>query len=79
MLRPPQDTPIFKTEALRLVSNDGPLKHLLLLYKALPQSSLAITGDKFCHFDLYNTPTFKTEALRVASNKGQLKRVFAAI
>ena len=35
MLCHPYDTPTFKTEALRLVTNEGRLKHLLLLYKWL--------------------------------------------
>ena len=46
---------------------------------ALPQSSLAITGDVFCHFDSYDTPTFKTEALWLVSNEGRLKHLYAAI
>ena len=35
MLRHPYDTPTFKTNALRLVSNKGWLKHILQLYKWL--------------------------------------------
>ena len=42
---------------------------------ALSQSSLATTGDTFCHYDSCDTPTFKTQALRLASNEGQLKRL----
>ena len=44
---------------------------------ALPHSSLAITGDAFCHFYMYDTPTFKTDALEfvllpVVSNEGRV-------
>ena len=35
MLRHPYDTPTFKTNTLRLVSNEGRLKRLLQLYKRL--------------------------------------------
>ena len=35
MLRHQYDTPTFKTNALRLDSNEGQLKHLLLWYKRL--------------------------------------------
>ena len=42
---------------------------------ALPQSSLAITGDAFHHFRLVQHTTFKTEALRLVSNEGRLKRL----
>ena len=42
---------------------------------ALPQSSLALTGDAFYIFDSYDTPTFKTEVLCLASNEGRLKRL----
>ena len=38
----PYDTPTFKTNALCLVSNEGQVRRLLLLY-------LAVTGDAFCY------------------------------
>ena len=41
------DTPIFKTNALRLDSNEGQLKRLLLQYKRLIQPCLAVTGDAY--------------------------------
>ena len=61
----PYDTPTFKTNALHLISNEGWLKCLLLLYMAI----------HFAIFFTYDTPTFKTEALevRLVSNKGQVK------
>ena len=37
VLRHQYDTPTFKTNALRLVSNEGRLKRLLLQYKRLVQ------------------------------------------
>ena len=37
MLHHPYDTPTFKTNALHLVSNEGRLKRLLLLYKWIIQ------------------------------------------
>ena len=42
MLRQPYDTPTFKTNALRLVSNEGWLKRLLQLYKRLIQPYLSL-------------------------------------
>ena len=50
MLRHPYDTPTFKTKALRLVTNEGRLKRILLLYKWLIQPCLAVTGYAFRHF-----------------------------
>ena len=41
-LRHQNDTPAFKTKALRIVSNEGRLKRLLLLYKGLLQPYLSL-------------------------------------
>ena len=41
------DTPTFKTNVLCLDSNEGQLKRLLLQYKRLIQSCLAVTGDAY--------------------------------
>ena len=77
MFRHLYDTP---TEALRLVSNEGRLKRLLLQYKwlkkpYLSQSSLAITGYGYIViFHPYDIPTFKTKARRLVSNEGRVKR-----
>ena len=38
------DTPTFKTKALRLVSYEGRVKRLLLLYKRLIQPYLSLLG-----------------------------------
>ena len=42
---------------------------------AIPQSSLAITGNAFRLFNSYDAPTFKTEALRLVSIDGWVKRL----
>ena len=42
MLRHQYDTPTFKTNALRLDSNEGQLKRLLLQYKRLIQPYLSL-------------------------------------
>ena len=42
MLRHQYDTPTFKTNMLRLDSNEGRLKHLLLQYKRLIQPYLSL-------------------------------------
>ena len=42
-----QDTPTFKTKVLRLASNERGLQHILLRYKQIIQSFLAVTGDAF--------------------------------
>ena len=42
MLRHPYDTPTFKTNVLRLVSNKGRLKRLLQLYKRIIQPNLIL-------------------------------------
>ena len=42
MLRHSYNTPTFKAKALRLVTNEGRLKHLLLLYKWLIQPYLSL-------------------------------------
>ena len=51
MLRHQYDTPTFKTNTLRLDSNEGQLKRLLLQYKRLIlpylKSCLAVTGDAY--------------------------------
>ena len=72
-IRHQYDTPTFKTNALRSDSNEGRLKRLLLQYKRLLQSCLAITGDVYPV--LHDTPTFKTRALRLASIEGWVKRL----
>ena len=46
------DTPTFKTNAFRLLSNEGWLKRLLLLYKQIIQSYLGLTGNVFHHIPL---------------------------
>ena len=73
-LRHQYDTPTFKTNALRLVSNEGRLKRLLLL-NGQYSPSLAITGEAFRYFNFEScdTPTFKTESLRLVSYKGRVK------
>ena len=44
------DMPTFKTKVLCFVSNEGRVKHLLLLANiALLQSSLNATSDGFCY------------------------------
>ena len=73
--------PLLKLKRLRhkLVSNEGQLKRLLLLYKGLIQPYFSLHWLKlathFAIFDWYDTPTFKTEALRLVSNEGRLKRL----
>ena len=61
---PPYDTPTFKTNALRLVSNEGWVKLLLLLYKRLIQPYLSLLllylETYFAICTPYDTPTFKT-------------------
>ena len=42
MLRHPYDTPIFKSNALHLVSNEGRVKYLFQLYKQLIQPYLSL-------------------------------------
>ena len=42
MLRHPYDIPTFKTKALRLVSYEGRVKHLLLQYKWLMQPYVSL-------------------------------------
>ena len=76
----PYDTPTFKSNALHLVSNEGWLKCLLLLYMrmantASPQFSLAITGNAFCHFPPKGHTHFKTKALWLVSNERGLERL----
>ena len=49
MLRHQYDTPTFETNALRLDSNEGRLKRLLLQRQIQPylKSCLAVTGDAY--------------------------------
>ena len=51
MLCHPYATPIFKSNVLRLVSNEGWVKlsfaAIQMANTALPQSSLVVTGDRF--------------------------------
>ena len=79
MLRHPYDTPTFKTKVLRLVTNEGRIKHLLLLYKRLIQPYLSLVWlqlvTHFVIFHPYDTPTFKTKALRLVTIEGGLKRL----
>ena len=75
MFRHPCDTPTFKSNALRLVSDEGWVKCLLPLHKGLIQPRLCllwlyVTGNAFHHFHPHDTPTFKTTAFRLVSNKG---------
>ena len=60
VLRHPYDTTTFKTKALRLFTNGGWLKRLLLQYinGKYSLTSFNVTGDTYL-----NTPTFKTEVL----------------
>ena len=44
------DTPTFKTKALRLVTNEGRLKRLLLLYKRLIQPYLSLVWQRILSF-----------------------------
>ena len=73
------DTPTFKTIMLRLVSNEGWLEYLLLLYKQIIQPYLSLLWLQLAmHLDIFHifdTPTFKTKALRFISNEGQVKRL----
>ena len=50
MLRHPYGIPTFKTKALRLVTYEGQLKHLLLLYKKLMQPYLSLLLHQKKHF-----------------------------
>ena len=76
MLRHPYDTPTFKTNLLCLVTNEGQLKRLLLLYKQIIQSYLSLLwlqlAMHFAIFHMYDTPTFKTETLPPVSNEGRV-------
>ena len=72
MLHHPYYISTFKTNALCLASNEGQVKHLLLLYKWLIN---AITGDAFAVFHSYDTPTFKTIAFCLVSNEGWVKHL----
>ena len=57
MLCRPYDTPTFKTKALHLVSNEGRVKRLLLLYKRLIQPYLSILWLHLAmHFDTWAVP-----------------------
>ena len=80
MLRHPYDTPTFKTNMLHLVSNEGRVKRILLLYKQLIKPflslrTLAITGNGFPIFHLYDAVTFKTKGLSLVSNEGWVKHL----
>ena len=48
---------------------------ILMANTAFSLSSLAITGNAFCHFPPYDTPTFKTKVLQLTSYEGQVKRL----
>ena len=71
--------PLLKLKRLYLVSNEGCLKRLLLLYKGLLQPYLSLLwlelATHFAIFDSYNAPTFKTEALRLICNEGWLEHL----
>ena len=70
------DTPTFKTNPLRLDSNEGRLKRLLLQYKRLMQPYLSLVWlELVTHIVPHDTPTFKTKALRLASIEGWVKRL----
>ena len=62
MLCHPYDTPTLKINALCLVSDEGWLKHLLLLYKRIRQLYLSLLwlylATNFAIFPPYDTPTF---------------------
>ena len=79
MLNHPYNTPTFKTKALRLVTNEGRPKRLLLLHKWLIQPYLSLIwlllATYIAIFIPYNTPTFKTKALHLASIEGWVKRL----
>ena len=71
MLRHQYDTPTIKTNALRLDSNEGWLKCLLLQYKRIIQPYLSLVWLQLAtHIVPHDTPTFKTKALRLASIEG---------
>ena len=78
MLRHLYDTPTFKTNMLHLASNEGRLKHLLLLYKWLTQPCLGgYNWRRILPFSIRTThPPLKTEALCLVSNKGRVIRLF---
>ena len=73
------DTPTFKTKVLHLVTNEGQLKCILLLYKWLIQPYLSLVwlqmATHFVIFHPYDTPTFKTNSLRLDSNEGRVKHL----
>ena len=79
MFRKLYDKPTFKTNALRLVSNEGWLKRLLLLYTGLIQPYLSLLwlqlATNFVVFHPCDTPTFKTKALCLVSTEGRPKRL----
>ena len=62
--------PLLKNNALRLVSNKGHLKRLLLLHKQILKPSMAVAGDAFCHFPPVPHTPFKTKVLRLIKNEG---------
>ena len=71
--------PLFKGNALRLVSNEGRVKRLLQRYKRLIRPYLSLLwlylATHFVIFYPYDTPTFKTKALRLVSNEGRVKHL----
>ena len=82
MILNPYNTPTFKTNALCLISNEGQLKRLLLLYIRIIQpylTDLCFGYNWECILPFftstYDTPTFKTEALHLVSNEGQVKHL----
>ena len=79
MFHHPYNTPTFKAKTLRLVSNKGQVKCLLLLYKQLIQPYLSYLWlqlvTHFAIFHQYDTPTFKTKALRLVSNEERLNHL----
>ena len=57
ILRHPYDTPTFKSNALRLISSEGLVKRLLLLYKWLIQINLVFFGYNWRYISPFSTRT----------------------
>ena len=77
MLRKSYDTLIFKTNVLRLVSNEGWLKRLLLLYKRIIHPYISLLWQQLVTnlviFHPCDTSIFKTKALCLVRTEGRLK------
>ena len=75
----PYDTFTFKTKTLRLVSNEGWIKHLLLLYERKYSLVLVFYDYSWRRILSFSTctthPLFKIKALHLVRNEGWVKRL----